>query len=53
VDTLWRELDAKGIEPGIIDEKVYDGKSYRVFFAKEPYVVCFCFTHPLEPTDSD
>ena len=53
VDALWHELDAKGIEPGIIDEKEYDGKPYRVFFAKEPYGVCFCFTQPLEPTESD
>ena len=28
VDALWRELDAKGIEPGIIDEQVYDGRRY-------------------------
>ena len=49
VDALWRELDAKGIGPGIIDEQEYDGKPYRVFFAKEPYGVCFCFTQPLEP----
>jgi lactoylglutathione lyase len=46
VDALWRELDAKGIEPGIIDEQVYDDKPYRVFFAKDPYGVCFCFTQP-------
>ena len=37
------EYDAKGIGPGIIDEQEYDGKPYRVFFAKEPYGVCFCF----------
>ena len=47
VDALRRELEAKGIEPGIIDEQEYDGKPYRVFFAKEPYGVCFCFTQPL------
>ena len=52
VDALWRELDARGIEPGIIDEQEYDGRRYRVFFAKEPYGVCFCFTHPLEPAGS-
>jgi lactoylglutathione lyase len=46
VDTLWRELDDKGIEPGVIDEQQYDGKPYRVFFAKDPYGVCFCFTQP-------
>jgi hypothetical protein len=48
VDALWHELDAKGISPGIIDEQEFDGKRYRVFFAKEPFGVCFCFTHPLE-----
>jgi hypothetical protein len=47
VEALWRELDSKGIEPGIIDEQVYDGKPHRVFFAKEPYGVCFCFTQQL------
>lgn len=49
VDALWAEFNAKGIEPGIIDEQVFDGKPYRVFFAKDPYGVCFCFTHPLDP----
>ena len=48
VDTLWREYDARGIGPGIIAEQKHDGKPFRVFFAKEPYGVCFCFTHPLE-----
>ena len=37
-----------GIAPGIIDEQEYDGKPYRVFFAKDPYGVCFCFTQPLD-----
>jgi hypothetical protein len=49
VDALWQEFEAKGISPGIIDEQEYDGEPYRVFFAKEPYGVCFCFTHPLDP----
>jgi hypothetical protein len=53
VDALWLELDARGIEPGIIDEQEFGGKRFRVFFAKEPYGVCFCFTHPLEPKGSD
>ena len=47
VEALWQEYHAKGIAPGIIDEQEYDGKPYRVFFAKEPYGVCFCFTQPL------
>jgi hypothetical protein len=48
MDTLWRELDARGLEPGIIAEQHYDGKPDRVSFVKEPYGVCFCFTHPLD-----
>ena len=46
VDGLWREFDAKGIGPGIIDQQVYDSKPYRVFFAKDCNGVCFCFTQP-------
>lgn len=46
VEALRRELDAKGIEPGDIDVQEHGGKSYRVFFAKEPYGVCFCFGQP-------
>jgi lactoylglutathione lyase len=53
VDALWQEFNSKGIEPGIIDEQEWDGKHYRVFFAKEPYGVCFCFTHPLVRKGSD
>jgi lactoylglutathione lyase len=49
VDALHREYEAKEIGPGIVDEQEYDGKPFRVFFAKDPYGVCFCFTHPLEP----
>jgi lactoylglutathione lyase len=48
VEALWREFEARGIGPGIIDEQTYDGKPYRVFFAKDPYGVCFCFTQPLD-----
>ena len=47
VTTLRAELEAKGIEPTPerVDEN--DGKRYRVFFAKEPYGVCFCFGQPV------
>jgi hypothetical protein len=47
VDALWAEYEAKFIGPGIIDDQEYDGKPIRVFFAKDCYGVCFCFTHPL------
>jgi predicted enzyme related to lactoylglutathione lyase len=43
VEALRRELEAKGIEPGGVHVQQHEGKSYRVFFAKEPYGVCFCF----------
>lgn len=43
VQALRRELEAKGIEPTPIRLDEYEGKQYRVCFAKEPYGVCFCF----------
>ena len=46
VEALWREPDAKGIEPGEIDEQEYGGKRSPVFFAKELYGVCYRFTQP-------
>ncbi len=52
VDALWNEFHEKGIEPGIIDEQIYNGKPYRVFFARDPYGVCFCFTQPLNTPES-
>jgi hypothetical protein len=48
VDALHRELDAKGIEPSEIGVQEHEGRRYRVFFAKEPYGVCFCFGRPAE-----
>jgi lactoylglutathione lyase len=47
VDALWREYEDRGTAPGVIDEQEYGGKPLRVFFAKDCYGVCFCFTHPL------
>lgn len=46
VDALHAELASRGISPGSIDLQEYDGKPLRLFFAKEPYGVCFCFTQP-------
>lgn len=46
VEALRRELEAKGIAPGEIHVQEHGGQSYRVFFAKEPYGVCFCFGQP-------
>ena len=47
VEALRQELEAKGIEPSAIRVDEYGDKKYRVFFAKEPYGVCFCFGHPV------
>lgn len=46
VEALRSELASKGIEPSAIRTDAHGGKSYRVFFAKEPYGVCFCFGQP-------
>ena len=45
-EALRQELDGKGIEPGDIGVQDHGGKSYRIFFAKEPFGVCFCFGQP-------
>jgi lactoylglutathione lyase len=46
VEALRGELVAKGIEPSPLRLDEHEGKQYRVFFAKEPYGVCFCFGQP-------
>src|SRR5947209_5871490 len=46
VEALRREFEAKGIEPSPVRLDEHGGKKYRVFFAKEPYGVCFCFGQP-------
>lgn len=43
VNALHTEIAATGVEPTDIMPSQNDGKNYRVFFAKEPYGVCFCF----------
>ena len=48
VDALHEEYSAKGIEPSALRVDEYGGKRYRVFFAKEPYGVCFCFGQALQ-----
>ena len=37
------ELAAKGVEPSELRFDQHNGKRLRIFFAKEPYGVCFCF----------
>ena len=46
VEALRRELDARGIEPSPVSVQKHEGREYRIFFAKEPYGVCFCFGEP-------
>lgn len=43
VEALHQELQEKGIEPSALRADEHGGATYRVFFAKEPYGVCFCF----------
>src|SRR5262249_24776647 len=46
VEALRQELDAKGRAPSAIRQDSHEGKLYQIFFAKEPYGVCFCFGQP-------
>lgn len=47
VDALHAELKTKLIEPTDIMLNKHGENEYRVFFAKEPYGVCFCFGQKL------
>ncbi|MCW3099278.1 MAG: Glyoxalase/Bleomycin resistance protein/Dioxygenase superfamily [Chthonomonadaceae bacterium] len=47
VAVLRAELEGKDIEPSPMRLDEHDGKAYRVFFAKEPFGVCFCFGQPV------
>jgi lactoylglutathione lyase len=46
LDALHHELTDVGLEPSATRLDNHGGKDYRVFFAKEPYGVCFCFGTP-------
>ena len=52
VETLRRELQAKGGTPGAVKIQEYEGKNYRVFFLRECDMMefhdgyCFCFGQP-------
>jgi lactoylglutathione lyase len=48
VEALRWDLEAKGIEPSPLRVDDHGGKKYRVFFAQEPYGVCFCFGQQVE-----
>jgi lactoylglutathione lyase len=43
VAALREELAAKGIEPSPLRSDQHGGRQLLIFFAKEPYGVCFCF----------
>jgi len=51
VDALHAEYTSVGIEPSPLRVDAYGGKKFRVFFAKEPYGVCFCFGQAI-PSES-
>ena len=46
VEALRQEFQDKGIEPSELRVDEHGGKRLRIFFAKEPYGVCFCFGQP-------
>jgi hypothetical protein len=43
VEGLHRELADKGIDPSAVRDEQHSGRQLRVFFAQEPFGVCFCF----------
>lgn len=47
------ELASKGIEPSELSFDEHGGKRLRIFFAREPYGVCFCFGEEIAPSPSE
>ena len=43
VAALREELAGKGIEPSPVRSEQHGDRPHVIFFAKEPYGVCFCF----------
>lgn len=43
LDALYEEFYGAGIEPSPVRITQHEGKPQKIFFAKEPYGVCFCF----------
>ena len=43
LESLRSELVKKYISPSDVGPGDHDGKKYRIFFAREPFGVCFCF----------
>lgn len=50
-DALRAEYDAKSLEPTEVRPNEHEGKRQRIFFAKEPYGVCFCFGETLSDAE--
>lgn len=48
VEKLREEYEAKGIAPSALRVDEHNGNRYKVFFAKEPYGVCFCFGQEID-----
>ncbi len=49
IEAFREEMVATGIEPSALRIDAHNGKRFRVFFAKEPYGVCFCFGEEIAP----
>lgn len=47
VTALHAELTATGVEPSAMRPDTYNRVVRTIFFAKEPYGVCFCFGEPV------
>ena len=47
LETLHLEYRSKLLYPTPIGPSSHAGREYRVFWAKEPYGVCFCFGLPI------
>ena len=48
LEALHAEITTTGLEPSQIRPDKHADKDYKVFFAKEPYGVCFCFGEPAQ-----
>ncbi len=44
---LHNQLKAAHIAPSDVTVQVHNGSKYQVFFAQDPYGVCFCFGEPV------
>ena len=50
VESLREMLTVRGMDTSDLRTDTYEGNSYRVFFAKEPCGVCFCFGQAVAET---